>query len=181
MSGLKNSIIALAVLMILVGALAALLPLISLGQVTPGPKQPTPSVGRPGNFYLTKTNHNGAEALTACAVGDHMASIWELQNPSNLAYSTAYGLQWTDSGLGPPTGGGWIRTGAAASGAAPDPHKAFTTLANCLAWTSANASDFGNLVNLHIPWLNEPDANMAPWKISSASCNTKTAVWCVQD
>src|SRR5512133_3687902 len=121
MSRLKNSIIALAVLVILIGGLAALLPLVGLGQVTPGPKQPPPSFGRPGNFYLTKTSHNGAEALTACAAGYHMASFWEIRDPSNLRYNTAYGYKTDDSGLGPPTAGGWIRTGSAASGADPDP------------------------------------------------------------
>jgi hypothetical protein len=182
MSRLKNSIIALAVLMILVGAIAALLPRNGLGQGVPGPATPPPKYpfGRPGNFYLTKSQHNGAEAMTACSVGYHMASIWEIRNPSNLTYNTALGDKADDSGLGPPTAKGWIRTGSAASGADPD-NITFQPLANCFAWTSANASHFGLLVYLQIPYSQTPVPHMPPWEGWFASCNTKTAVWCVQD
>lgn len=173
MSRVKSSIIALAVLMILVGALAALLPLIGVGQV-PGPAKPPPSFGRPGNFYLTKTKHNGAQALTACAAGYHMASIWEIHDPSNLRYNTAYGLKSDDSGFGPPDVRGWVRMGSVASGCGPS--------GNCFAWTSANASDCGKLVSLRFPNIADlAPPNMAPWRLGSSPCQLNHGVWCVQD
>ena len=35
-------------------------------------------------FYLTRTTHVGNQVLTACAAGYHMASLWEILDPSNL-------------------------------------------------------------------------------------------------
>ena len=35
----------------------------------------------PRKFYLTQTTHNGAQALSACAPGYHMASLWEINEP----------------------------------------------------------------------------------------------------
>ncbi len=56
----------------------------------------------PRKFYLTKTYHNGAQALSACATGYHMASMWEIHQPSNLRYDTDLGFIVADSGFGPP-------------------------------------------------------------------------------
>ena len=39
----------------------------------------------PRKFYLTKTEHNGAQALSACAPGYHMASLWEIHDPTKPA------------------------------------------------------------------------------------------------
>jgi hypothetical protein len=162
----KESLLALVCLFGIVVALAALTLLVGLGQ-KPGPKQPPPSFGRPGNFYLTKTTHNGAQALTACAAGYHMASIWEIYDPSSLTYSTVYGFTRADSGLGPPTYQGWIRTGDDASSS------------NCLAWTTADGSNGGRLVNLIRGWLAEEPLN--PWFTYGDGCNANHHVWCVQD
>ena len=73
-------------------------------------------------FYLTQSGANGSQALTACDGGYHMASIWEILDPSNLKYDTNRGRTLGDSGSGPPSlgaGVGWIRTGedAAVGGA----------------------------------------------------------------
>ena len=66
----------------------------------------------PREFYLTKTSFDGAHALTACASGFHMASLWEIFNVSVLEYDTSLGFTSADSGFGPPTvQNGWIRTG----------------------------------------------------------------------
>jgi hypothetical protein len=43
-------------------------------------------------YYLTNTTHLPDSALTACAPGFHMASIWEILDPSNLNYDTARGF-----------------------------------------------------------------------------------------
>jgi hypothetical protein len=111
MFSFKQSLLALVGLFVIVATIAALLPLISLGQVTPGPKQPPPSFGRPGNFYLTKTKHNGAQALTACAAGYHMPSIWEIHDPSNLKYTwhTVHSGKTTQASVRPPLVAGFAR------------------------------------------------------------------------
>ena len=54
-------------------------------------------------FYLTSALAIGDEALTACAAGYHMASLWEITDLSNLRYNTSLGQASGDSGQGPPT------------------------------------------------------------------------------
>src|SRR5437899_259888 len=86
------------------GLLATLAPLVSLGQNTP--------IDTRRSFYLTKATHKGFAGETACALGYHMASLWEIHEPSNLSYNTTLGLTGKDTGQGPPSGlSGWIRTG----------------------------------------------------------------------
>ena len=43
---------------------------------------------RPKRYYLTDSTHNGADADVACGDGSHMASLWELSDPSNLRYAS---------------------------------------------------------------------------------------------
>src|SRR5262249_29960257 len=81
-------------------------------------------------YYLTTVGVQGNAALTACDKDFHMASLWEIHDTSNLEYDTSRGLTRDDSGSGPPTGLGWIRTGGGALS---------STLAgegNCNAWTT---------------------------------------------
>jgi len=56
--------------------------------------------GTSGNklFYLTTTTHDGDSALTACGPGFHMASLWEIHDPSDVEYDTTRGLTSADSG-----------------------------------------------------------------------------------
>ncbi len=54
-------------------------------------------------FYLTRNRFQGDEALTACAPGYHMASLWEIHDVTYLRYNTALGSTQADSGLGPPS------------------------------------------------------------------------------
>jgi hypothetical protein len=77
--------------------------------------------------YLTKGKCNGASAdgtngngAGVCASGYHFASLWEIVDPSNLAYNAALSFAWTDqtpplvsdTGQGPPAARqGWVRTG----------------------------------------------------------------------
>jgi hypothetical protein len=123
----------------------------------------------PRKFYLTKTFHNGAEALSACAAGYHMASLWEIHEPSNLRYDTELGLTREDSGFGPPGGSaGWIPTGFDASSGA-----VFPGTGNCKTWTSASTPDFGTVVALPIEWgvppNGEPLRVVDPWRAPFAS------------
>ena len=91
-------------------------------------------------FYLTQTTHTGAAALYACAPGYHMASMWEILDPSNLLYNVSRGATQDDSGDGPPNDlDGWVRTGNNASGAGS------AGSANCDAWTSQFEEDDGTV------------------------------------
>jgi hypothetical protein len=127
----------------------------------------------PRKFYLTKTKHDGDQALSACAVGYHMASLWEIHEPTNLRYNKDLGVTFADSGSGPPTDiFGWIRTGFVSSGGnAPG-------VANCNAWTSASGN--GTVVSLPATW-NSPGLLVAPWVSGLVACLSAAPVWCVQD
>jgi hypothetical protein len=130
----------------------------------------------PRKFYLTKTGHNGAEALSACAVGYHMASLREIFDTSNLRYDTDLGLTLGDSGFGPPNRFGWIRTGTIATGLS------VPGIANCLAWTSAEPTNGGTIVAPNAGW-NDAGNVVSPWTSAAVDCasNSSFRVWCVQD
>lgn len=130
-------------------------------------------------FYLTTTYHNGAGADEACDSGFHMASVWEIVDPSNLRYDTARGTVFADSGNGPPQYvEGWIRTGDV-PWTPPD-----VGLANCSGWSSAVAIDDGTWVYLPDPvatdW-NSPATRISPWEAGTAQCDLTFSVWCVED
>jgi hypothetical protein len=132
---------------------------------------------KPRRFYLTRTTHDGAEALTACAAGYHMASMWEILDPSNLRYDTELGFTRDDSGSGPPTSiSGWIRTGS--DGLATSVQGE----GNCRAWTSAISTDRGTVVALPSVWALPPETIITnPWFASTNQCIFNLRVWCVQD
>ena len=127
-------------------------------------------------YYLTPATFDGSQALGACVAGYHMASIYEVHEPSNLRYDTNLGVNENDSGLGPPTlHTGWIRTGFNAlfdTGAGFD---------NCRAWTSNSAVDSGTNVYLELDFIGSSGATTAPWLGQSNSCSNTRQVWCVQD
>jgi hypothetical protein len=137
--------------------------------------------GHPRNFYITKTLHTGSQALSVCASGYHMASLWEIFDPSNLRYDTDLGLTRADSGSGPPSlpqTGGWIRTGYFADDGLPIP---FAGEANCQAWTSADSQHLGTSVLLVTRWASLPFSAINPWAARPFPCNTARRVWCVED
>jgi hypothetical protein len=140
---------------------------------------PTPRL-----FYLTKETHQGNTALLACVSGFHMASLWELFDPSNLQYDTSLGRTAADSGQGPPDGElGWIRTGAASSIGDPngkDPAGA-AGVANCSAWTSNSDAADGTFAGLVQTWFFSVATRTDPWFGSTAHCSFTKAVWCVAD
>ena len=129
----------------------------------------------PREFYLAKTFHSGGTALSACAKGYHMASLWEIHDPSNLRYNTELGMTSDDSGFGPPTFGGWIRTSFSSSGSHAPPGQG-----NCNAYTTPYELVNGTLVRLDFGWTG-PANSISPWRAEAASCNLNTHVWCVQD
>lgn len=163
MFSFKRSLIALVGLLVIVGA-----PLVSRGQGDI--KNPLKRDSR-RSFYLTQTSHTGGQAPSACAEGYHMASIWEIYDPTYLRYDTELGLTEADSGFGPPTlRFGWVRTGS----------NAFED--NCQAYTSANSEFTGVTVALTAKnsWTS-PARELSPWVAFDNACHGTPRVWCVQD
>lgn len=118
-------------------------------------------------FYLTQGASTGGQALEACAAGFHMASLWEIWDPSHLRYDTTRGRAGADSGLGPPSSpgaSGWIR-GIGLG------------LVDCSSWTSSSPISIGTIASLNLS--DEPDEN--PWFTSSLACGTSIGIWCVED
>jgi len=128
----------------------------------------------PRKFYVTPGIVDGAHALTACDAGYHMASLWEIHEPSNLIYNTELGSTLGDSGFGPPDVQGWIRTGQSANDFGN------AGAANCNVWTSAFSQDEGTSALLDQNWA-EPAVRSSPWQFGSDSCSARKHVWCVQD
>lgn len=168
MYSLKKSLIALVGLLLLVGVLAAVIPLVGRGQ---GQGQPPFAQRR---FYLTQTEHDGLHALSACANGYHMASLWEIFDTSNLRYDTQLGVTHADSGFGPPIREGWIRSGLGANDNAFDG-------ANCNAWTTDSSNAFGTIVGLSPNFSSSNVTISSPWLSDVIRCNQNESVWCVQD
>lgn len=79
-----------------------------------------PSRSGPRKFYLTQDGFAGDQALSACAEGYHMASLWEIFNTSDLRYDTTLGFTQEDSGSAPPSNrNGWVRMGSSSSVGGP--------------------------------------------------------------
>jgi hypothetical protein len=124
-------------------------------------------------FYLTTSTLQGNQALTACAPGYHMASLWEIADPSNLKYNTSLGAVWDDSGQGPPSfESGWVRTGYQ-SNTGDTPGQA-----NCALWTSSSGN--GTAAMLHDDWTGGYQ-NMGVWTVYASSCSSYPHVWCIED
>jgi hypothetical protein len=116
---------------------------------------------------------NGSEATTACETGYHMASLWEIYEPSNLEYNFDVGATAADSGFGPPASYGWVRTGwGANSGLTPG-------TANCDAWMSQDVGHNGTVVKLESDWQHA--SGIPNWYAVVDSCNEDYAVWCIED
>jgi hypothetical protein len=137
---------------------------------------PAKSTAPVRGYYLTPGTFDGSHALSACVPGYHMASIYEVHEPSNLRYDTNLGVNEDDSGLGPPSlHTGWMRTGFNAlfnTGAGFD---------NCRAWTSNSSGDNGTNVYLELDFIGSSGVTTAPWLGQSSLCSRALQVWCVQD
>jgi hypothetical protein len=129
------------------------------------------------HFYVTSRSYGATEVLSACTPGYHMASLWEILDPSHLTYDSAHPAAYTaaDSGHGPPSGwNGWVRTGQSAE------TRASAGTANCAAWSSTTAIDYGSAVRLVTEWeMNSGE--IAAWDASAFPCNAVGPVWCVGD
>ena len=125
-------------------------------------------------YYLTQGNSKGSGASTECADGYHMASLWEILDPSNLQYNATLGVTRDDSGQGPPTRSlGWVRTGFSSyNGSTPG-------MGNCNAWSSSLGSDYGTEASLAYNWTMAQDINV--WQVAIGACDVSRYVWCVED
>jgi hypothetical protein len=178
MFGFKKLLIA-GVGLVSLSLLATLAPRASRGQV-----QPIPGLDNlRGSFYLTKTAHSGSQARSACATGYHMASLWEIFDPSNHKYDHVLGKTSPDAGVGPPTyslqiGGslGWIRTGSLAQEVPPS----WPGRGHCGGWTRTDAVLSGTVVGLIGDWTG-PGTAISPWHATVARCDLDFPVWCVAD
>jgi hypothetical protein len=129
------------------------------------------------SYYLTDAVYNADQALTACAGGYHMASIWELFDTANLAYAYSHPDAHTkdDSGQGPPAYWyGWVRTGWSSSGSD------IAGIGNCQAWTSTASGEYGSIARLDQEWTATPTV-VAPWDTRTFYCGGVSPVWCVED
>jgi hypothetical protein len=130
-------------------------------------------------FYLTDSSeYYGSIAKTACASGYHMASLWEIADPSNLKYNTSLGYQQTDSGEGPPADEtlvfGWVRTGYI------DDVSTTPGRANCDSWTNHGFSQYGTTAALPTQWTSDLQ-DVGIWQLSYDECDDWNRVWCIED
>jgi len=136
-------------------------------------------------FYITDrtTLFAGDSALTACSSGFHMATFFEISEPSSLVYAWDAPNAWirNDSGVGPPCGEGWVRTGFTSSG------QSTPGLGNCALWTSDAQGEFGTDVRLNCDFTNPTGGGSydqilgTPWVTTVFECSTELQVWCVED
>lgn len=125
-------------------------------------------------FYLTNSTAAGADADTACGSGYHMASLWEILDPSNLRYNPDLGYTRADSAEGPPTVNGWVRTGYASASADS------VGQSNCSTWTSSSSGAYGTYVGLPVDWTAGSDIHV--WNAGTFTCDSSNVrVWCVED
>lgn len=128
-------------------------------------------------YYLTVAEVNGAGPLAACAAGFHMAHLWEIRDPSNLAYDIVLGRTEDDSGSGPIAASlGWVRTGWNARG------DSIPGVGNCDAWTS-DVDGNGSVARLRQSWnaTLDPDEPSNPWFSDVRPCHNEFPAWCVED
>jgi hypothetical protein len=124
----------------------------------------------PRQYYLTQNDtYDGISADQACATGYHMASIFEILDPSNLQYNTSLGYTQGDSGAGPPHEvDGWIRSG--------DQNDLDL---NCAGWTTAGAGAYGPIATLSYDLVAGAES---PWTVTTGRiCSETRRVWCMQN
>ena len=137
----------------------------------------------PTQYYMSTARVDGSEAWDTCAAGFHMASLWEIADPSNLRYAHDHsGASYNvDVGKGPPSFiWAWIRTGMSSE---PFPDPGF---AQCQLWTSNSDSNWGTAATLSGNWA-DPTAggfivvSGTPWIARVFPCDHTLKVWCVED
>ncbi|MDJ0785923.1 MAG: hypothetical protein QNK05_03905 [Myxococcota bacterium] len=111
-------------------------------------------------YYLKAGAITAAQAGTVCDPGFHVASVYELADPSGLYYDPFRGFQQGEVPGPPVDEAGWAHTGPA----------------NCSSFTS----DVG--VGTPIRLETDPaEQDVGPWNVGGALCATDQGVWCVED
>jgi hypothetical protein len=127
------------------------------------------------NYYLTINTFQGADVLTACDSNYHMASLWEILDPSNLSYNTTLGFYHTPGDSAPPTNTwGWVRTGNVPSIGTPGGN------GNCASWSSSSSDYSGTIISLPNNWTT-PGSTMGVWINGDDACDQAIRVWCVNN
>jgi hypothetical protein len=129
------------------------------------------NLARP-KYYLTTATVLGGFALTACQAGFHMASMYELWDPSNLEYVSPPGVTYSDLGTGPPASPGWVHTGGTTSSSSTDPAP------NCDDWISASSVKYGTVFRYRYSHASGIPPSLLAF---SESCDDAQRVWCIQD
>ena len=133
-------------------------------------------------YYLTVTSFTGGDAITACDSRFHMASLSEIQDPSNLQYAigsiTRVRSPTSNRRIEPLTKPqGWIRTGEVPFWGYPD---------NCDFWMSSSDRQNGTTMtrySSHGSVRPKPSATgpITSWHKTLTSCALPEHVWCIED
>lgn len=135
-----------------------------------------------GRYYLTRNLFMGGDPSLleksgsgACAAGYHMASLWEILDPSALRYNPNLGFGNDDCGYGPPSyTPGWVRTGYSITDTSTIPGEA-----NCGVWEKLEG--YGTVINLAEHWDDTSQQDIGFWDSAFRSCGNPARVWCVSD
>jgi hypothetical protein len=106
----------------------------------------------------------------------HMASLWEILDPTDLEYNADLGYTRADSGAGPPTYlSAWVRTGGDSNTTS-----GYAGQDNCAVWTSDDPGHLGTTVQLLKDWAGGSE-DVHVWDTITFNCNNTWRVWCVED
>ena len=138
-------------------------------------------------YYLTSSQHDGAQARKACAPGFVMASLFEFITLSGLEYfqDVERAFRQSYQGSGPPSGvAGWVRTGWVEEKEGTEGHRGpKASYPDCNQWTAGSPGIYGLMIKFDDVWGNpwREDFTVAPWVTESiGECNYKYPVWCVE-
>ena len=136
---------------------------------------------KPKMYYLTKNTFDGGDAIKSCDPRFHMASISEIQDPSNLQYvnrsTSVYDSLVDDEGLGPPSNQmGWVRSGVY-------PPSGFVY--DCEDFLENRDNHSGTTLSLN-DWFEAGIEQTAAtpnmrWQAAQSPCSQPEPVWCVED
>ena len=129
---------------------------VNLCDGTPCTRFPTPR-----RYYVTEAINGGLNAAAACAPGFHVASVWELANPSALQYDGSLGRPAVGSGLFRATGWAYVESDK-----------------NCSDW-----SDSVGMGTVIFPSTDPATQEIGIWGVQEAECveGVITSVWCIED
>ncbi len=118
-------------------------------------------------YFLTEGDPvDGGNAAAECPAGFHVASVWELINPSSLHYDSIRGYRVSPNiGSGPQTLlEGWAFVGDGAT---------------CLGYDDPGVGAAGSIIVLSDDHASQ---DLGPWDVSTAACDSTFArVWCIED